>query len=102
MQAGLNNDPLAYFAVERKKKMDETQIEETSTENQVVEPVADEPTAIDLLLDEIVQLKVRVARLESVAHSGHELNDQAVTSLATLVIKKINQDNRTAIQTRLA
>lgn len=55
---------------------------------------SEEKTALDDLCDEIAALKARVAQLESVAHAGHELNENAVRHIASVVMNHLNDGIR--------
>lgn len=58
------------------------------------EPVTEEKTGFDLLLEEVASLKTRVAALEDVAHSGHTIDAPALDAIATNVFGRINEHLR--------
>ena len=60
-------------------------------------PAADEeedPSALARLCEMVSDLETRVAQLETVAHSGHHLDPEAINHIGKTVLEKLNHDIR--------
>lgn len=76
--------------------MEENTVETTPTDQATVEPVTEEKSGLDLLLDEFASLKTRVDTLETIAHSGHTIDAPVIDTIATNVFARFNERLRNA------